>query len=1140
MLVASALTVPCARAGGGPRNVLVLVNDRSDESLEISNHYVHAREVPAANVCHLDTSTALTVDKVTYQTEIEQPALACIAASPYRDRIDYFVLTRGLPIRATFPGGNVSIAALLQAADTNLRGKDQEAAGPVYGFQYYPNPYVDRDEYFSHAKIFPDSFGNLYRLRIATMIASYWTEESLALVDRSLASEGNPPTSGGAAMYLENGAPAADVRNTDFPSAVTNLMTRGVTAVHVVGTAPEVTGTAVASHLNAGVYSGIGLPHIRSNTYPPGALVDVFESFGLAPGNFTPGGVDQVPATWWVDAGATGVHGTVDEPYNVAFPDGFMLEPYVDGYNMAETWYQSIPYLYWMNLVVGDPLCAPYAVRPSVLIDLPPDRSVVGGTNVRIRYSASTPQPGGIQRQELFIDDTRIEEVTTATAQYFWNSTAWPDGWHRIEVVSYEGSKYSTQGQDTIWVNVQNAGRSATITDPAPGQQVGGTFPVTIATTGGMTSVRVFAEGLLLGTAAGSTPFVIGVDSSVLGRGLHSLVAIASDAAGNEARGEPLDVVVVKPPRVMFVAPQSGPDTGGTPVSIDGLHFEPGVRVFFDGVEALDVVRINANHLTAVTPPNQAGPADVTLENPVSQVGSMLDGFMYTGDPCPGGSDADGDWSCDGVDNCPTIPNPRQDNSDTDALGDACDICPLSDDPGQEDGDADGAGDACDNCPGLPNPSQSDPDADLLGNECDNCDLVANPPQDDADGDGAGNACDNCQDLVNADQANGDVDALGDACDNCDFADNAGQEDGDGDGAGDACDNCATLANSDQLDADADALGDACDNCTAAENPLQEDGDGDGRGDACDNCVVVVNPGQQDTDTDGVGDACDICPRAADPAQLDGDADSFGDACDNCPAFNNADQRDADGDGAGDPCDNCPTLANPAQVNSDADLFGDLCDNCTTVFNPGQDDVDADGAGDLCDNCLALPNPAQANDDMDALGNACDNCPGATNPSQADGDGDGAGDACDNCPATANAAQADRDADGRGDACDNCADTANPTQADGDGDGIGDACDTCGVGVALENLRVTRQADGRLVLTWNGLTDRCLDSMRVFWVSDPVTHPPAFPAAYADVTNLDTDGNVGGDARFVAPPPASRVTCIQVVARGTDGTLGPR
>jgi hypothetical protein len=302
---------------------------------------------------------------------------------------------------------------------------------------------------------------------------------------------------------------------------------------------------------------------------------------------------------------------------------------------------------------------------------------------------------------------------------------------------------------------------------------------------------------------------------------------------------------------------------------------------------------------------------------------SISDGPHIT-DPVPGNDsastaaaievrpDADGDGVTDASDNCPTVANANQANTDGDSHGNACDTegpsgnfngvggtddCTDGVDNNANgltdgfeptcDSDGDGVSDSNDNCPNTPNASQADADGDGLGNACD-----TEGPWGNSNGVGGGN---DCADGVD-NNGNGFTDGMDSGCDQ------------DGDGVRNALDNCPTTSNANQQNDDSDAPGNACDNCPTTTNPVQADSDNDGIGSACDTEGPSPNTrglGGQDDCLDGIDNDAngpiDNRDPGCDPLAVDFDGDGVANGLDACPTVAEDHDGFADSDGCPDP-----------------------------------------------------------------------------------------------------------------------------------------------------------------------------------------------------------------------------------------------
>ena len=352
-------------------NVLVVINDLSQQSKDIGERYINARRIPATNVARIKTAVVETVERRTYEFEIELPIVRTVTATSAQDRILYIVLTKDVPLRIQGAAGPRGSIASVDSELTLLYQK-------LLGYKVLPqgrvtNPYFHADRPMAEAKPFSHADHPMY---LVTRLDGFTTDDAAHLIDRG-------------ASAVRDGLIVLDQRAGLRGGAGDTWLSETAERLAALGFKDRLvfdTTTAVVTDRKPvlGYYSwGSNDPAItrrRMNLgFVPGSLAGMFVSTDART-------FQEPPAAWnvgdWTDKrkffagspqsligdlireGATGVGGHVAEPYLDATVRPQILFPaYVSGFNLAESFYLAMPFLSWENIVVGDPLCAPFKSR---------------------------------------------------------------------------------------------------------------------------------------------------------------------------------------------------------------------------------------------------------------------------------------------------------------------------------------------------------------------------------------------------------------------------------------------------------------------------------------------------------------------------------------------------------------------------------------------------------------------------------------------------------------------------------------------------------------------------------------------------------------------------------------------------------
>ena len=399
-----------AMATGDVDRVLVIRNGRSPISCAVADDYAHRRGV--ANVLTVQCQDAATdparetIAFADYERDIEKPVRAYLAA---HTGIDFIVLTKGIPIRIgdapdlRHGKARMCLDGRLAALDYETKPDSVSVLLTDGGWSgtAWANRYWESGTRFSHAR----QGGYL-----VTRLDGYTQADAMALTTRALEAEqrgemphalagvrnDNPAAAAGDGVILLDTCPSFGYAD---KAAQPRRLTPGVASadglqLHVVGELAynefnadmqraydllQASGTPVElaqgkafvgdrkglrGYISWGSNdSRFSAAAYHSLRFAPGAIGDTAVSTSARTFLPTQGGQSLIADL--IAQGITGVKGYTDEPLLQAIASPTVLyDRYTRGWTLAESFYAASRFVGWQDIVIGDPLCRPYRVRP--------------------------------------------------------------------------------------------------------------------------------------------------------------------------------------------------------------------------------------------------------------------------------------------------------------------------------------------------------------------------------------------------------------------------------------------------------------------------------------------------------------------------------------------------------------------------------------------------------------------------------------------------------------------------------------------------------------------------------------------------------------------------------------------------------
>lgn len=314
-------------------DVILVINNNSQISKDVGYYFKTQRNINDSNIIYINTIDGEDINLSDFNNYIRFPIERFLISNNLTNSTNYIVTTKGIPLK---------IADLQRSVDSELTlilGPYNNSIGVNTKIV---NPYYAKNETFSR-----DKFG----IYLVTRLTGYNYTSVKNLIDRASNTTNNgifvfdiAPKGGGYQIFNDEMIIAAKILEEKGCNVILDNTTKFLTDQH-----------NVLGYVSWGSNDPESTDHAKPhNTWVPGAIAETaVSSSGRTFDNPSYG---QSLIADLIEEGVTGAKGYVYEPYLGAMAQPDILFPrYVEGYNLAESYYMASLFVGWTDLIVGDP-----------------------------------------------------------------------------------------------------------------------------------------------------------------------------------------------------------------------------------------------------------------------------------------------------------------------------------------------------------------------------------------------------------------------------------------------------------------------------------------------------------------------------------------------------------------------------------------------------------------------------------------------------------------------------------------------------------------------------------------------------------------------------------------------------------------